>query len=288
MKFAKIKYAKLKEPENNDGSWSLVLESKQDVINYFNLISNKISKDSFEFWIKAKKGNDPTTLTYISHQRLPNNLTHEIAYQYILSKVEQNNEITFFDYCNNMSSVYAQKYKNMLSIINDNNPVIINEAGGYCPLDDFFKSTEEICSPDIKTIKSYLSGEHKIFNEKNISINENTIVIENDSIISIELLTLIQCLNVNNYYILNEFELKTLGYNKNDYFKMFDNAINNGLKEIILETTLIKKTQFENLKSIVESVLIKNPEKKLKVHILRNGFDHQIKTTVKNIEVINY
>ena len=283
MKLANIKYSNL--TKNNDVSWSLVLESKQDVIKYFNLISNKISKDSFEFWIKAKKGNNPT-LTYISHQKLPNNLTHQIAYQYILSKVAKNNEITFLDYCKNINSVYIQKYKNMVSIIGDGNPVIVNENGGYCPLDDFFKSIEEISNPDLKTIKSYLSGDY--LNKKILSISENIIVIENDSIISIELLNLIQSLGIKNYYVLNNFELKTFNYNKNDYFKMFENAINNGLKEIFLETTLIKKTQFENLKSIIESVLIKNSEKNLKVHILRNEFDYQIKTNVKNIEIFNY
>lgn len=285
MKFAKIKNAKLK---NSEGILFLILESKQDVIDYFNFFSNKISEDSLDFWIKAKKGNNQT-LTYISHQRVPNNLTHEIAYRYIESKTTKNNEVTFFDYCRHINSLYIEKYKNMLTIINDNNSIIVNELGGYCPFDDFFISIEEIFNPDIETIKSFLLGKLKIAsNEEILLINDETIVIENDSFISMNLLTLIQSFGIKNYYILNDFETKTLGYNKKDFYHMFNNALKNGLKEIFLETTLIKKNQFKILKSIVESVLIKNPKKKLKVHILRNGFNHNIKSKVKNIEIINY
>lgn len=73
---------------------------------------------------------------------------------------------------------------------------------------------------------------------------------------------------INDYYFLNEFKDKTVQYKSETYFKMFDSAIQQGLTNIIFETSFIDKNQIYDLLTIIESVMETYPDKQLTITIL--------------------
>ena len=278
MRLVKLTYS---WNSDNKGHWNLLLENKQDIIDYFELSSKKFSKDIVNFWFKAK---ETPTLSRLGHEVIPTNPAHSLAYHYISSVVNgtKNEVLTVQDYYQEMNKIQLRKLQNMLSIIDAGNIVRVNAIEGYSPFDETFKILEETELTFLQLI-SYLNGEHDFLNKSIFEINSDILIIENETIISFELLNLIKQLGINKYQLLKDFETVTFGYSEKDFIGMFSQGIENGLHTIILETTLIKRKQFNQLKSLIENLMkTKFQNKNLTVRILRNGFNKVITTEIKN------
>ena len=120
-----------------------------------------------------------------------------------------------------------------------------------------------------------------------IKISGEYLVIENDKVISDEMLLYLQTMGINNkYYLLNNFRDAIYGYKEKQYYEMFNQAIENGLTTIIFETTLNDMNQITQLKNILELVMKSNPYKFLEIRIMTNT-KHNIKSGTKNIKIIS-
>lgn len=285
MRLALLTHAK---PLKQDlGHWSLVLDSKQNVLIYFNLVKKKHSKSTIDFWFSAKKNEQREYPITLSHYVEWGNTTQTLASVYLSALVE-GEEVTFADYCKHMDSMLATKMHTMLNIIDSHGHVSVNPAGGYSPLDDFYEILEEKNADKINAIK-YLNGDESFVDKEPIKIGGRVLVIENDTTISGALMVLLKHYRVNDsYFFLNDFEIRTHGYSKESYFELFSNAISQGLEMIFIETTMLKLKQFQGMKQIIEAVMKMHFNKSLMVHILKNGEFEDINTDCKNIRIENH
>lgn len=196
------------------------------------------------------------------------------------------------EYIKHASGMFAQKIGNFLKMIQNGNPVRVNHMGGYCALDDFFKVDARYEIEDLKIVQKYLiTGRFDAVQFTVEEIKMENLVIENERFLSKEFSVALKgegCIQYVNTFMFTEFKLKTLPYEKQDYVKMFMQAVQNGLKNIFAETTMQDQAQIEDLKQVLEYVMSKNPDKTLTVTIYLTDLqgDKDILTTkVPNLTV---
>lgn len=282
MRLAKIIYA---NPNmKSEGDWNILLDTKEDVICYFELIKGQHSDDVIDFWFQAKDAEKNPMISY-GHYTSGNG-TKEIAHMFI-SSIKEGESVSISEYCNHMDAMLVQKFHRLLNIIDIYGSAKVNMVGGYSQFDDFYKIIEEMDATPIMVSK-YLQGDEDFISKETININCKRLIIENDSFISGELTTFLKSYGWNNgeTQILSDFKLKTRGYNQHDFIDMFSKAIYNGLETIIVETTMLDSNQFKNMQKIIEYV-VSITNSKLNIFILKVGEFDDIISNNENLIITN-
>ena len=186
-----------------------------------------------------------------------------------------------------MDKLLFKKMNNMIKLIDSYSCVRINSSGGYSPMDSFYEIDEHLEADNIMVSK-YLKGDLDFLVRDVLNINSKVLVIENDKTISGEQLAYLKSKGMNNKdtYILDDFRHKTNAYTKENYIDMFKNAFSNGLTDIVVETTMQDKNQFNLLKGIIESV-VTDMKIYLNIHILKVGDFEDVTTDCEYISIIN-
>ena len=290
MKLAKISYAPT--TESSDCHWNLILESRNDVLNYFEYESAKHSRAAMDFWflaLKRENQNDGhANIDRLSHFiGGDSNSGYRAAALHILQTrlLGDDNGLTIQKYCFETDKLISNKFSFMISLIN-NGPIKVNMVGGYSRYDNNYFEFESIDCDQSKMIQ-YLSGKNFLDNGI-VDIKNKTLVIENDNKIEDKVLKFLTKKKLeSDYYLMNNF--RDVLADKKTFEKTILNAINNGLENLVVMTTLTDKSQFEDYRGVFESILKTKPNKTVIFYLIRNGFQDKIKTKLNNfpIKLIN-
>lgn len=278
MKLVKLTYAPpLKSEESH---WNLLLENMSDVTMYIEAAGPKFAESAIEFWDLAKKHGDK-----VDHYTDRENGVHQLGQ---IKYYTHFKELSIVDYCNHMDTILEGKFKNISAIVMNGKSIRMNSAGGYSPMSDMFQVIESR-ECDKHQLLNFLSSGINSLKKPKLEIKRPWLIIENSHATSDELFRFSRDLTRNEFipdYILN-FESETVLYDYDDFYKLFSDGLKNGWHTLIVETTLIKRHQFEKVKKIIEKVMEDNSDKSLIVYILKNGDFNDIVTDVSNIHIVN-
>jgi hypothetical protein len=187
----------------------------------------------------------------------------------------------------------GNKIERISNYISNGEVILINYNGGYSFVSkEDFNLSEYIVyhrydggfeanskNTDITAIKNFIiNGTVKI---AEIVINSPTLVIENDTDISEDLK---KYLKNTDYYLLNNYHKHTLLHDKKYWQGVFSNALKNGLKRIVFETTGNDSEQYTLLFDLLNANVNYIPKD---FEIVSN---YDLSNVIKNVKfsLINY
>lgn len=276
-----MKFAKLTHTHHPDeGHWNLILESKEDIHNYFEHEVKRSGLAFWEMWKKAKDYND------ISHF-IPRSPAITAGTGYSILMLSKEREISLVEACGIQDKFLIGKYLNMIKMIDAGYSIRTSASGGYCPMDTFFTVLDERpCSPTELT--EYLLNPSVDLEKKdlNLSFDKHCIVLENQNVLSDEMYSRIT--QWGSAQIITHFKDRIQNYTFEEIYKLFDDWIKKQYSAYLLaETTMIDIEQFMNLKKVLEKVMENNYGRTLYINLLIHDIEkrEQISTNVENIKI---
>lgn len=241
----------------------LCIENPKDVEAFVAVNALIKSKQAIGFWMSFKTQdfyNSP--VDYSVHMERYNRMGGLLA-----TKMELSTEPTSIaKYCDMSDKIITDMNVSIAKYVIGGRAVRINEVGGYCPIDKDYSEYERVI--DINEQEMYNFLLHKDISFK-FEINKPTIAIENDSYIpktTIETFCNITGNDFENVQVFTSFKHRSILFKKEDYFRFFNDGINNGLKNIVFETTSQDISQINSMKAVLEAVLEANPRKQLNLY----------------------
>lgn len=119
--------------------------------------------------------------------------------------------------------------------------------------------------------------------EDKIVINTDYVIIENDNIVNKNFIDLFDKVEKT---ILYDFRKRISAYTDIEIYKIFDDGIKCGMRNICFETTGQDKNQLEKMIYILEMLLNKNSDINLTIHI--RCYDENIIQLFNNIKKLNF
>jgi hypothetical protein len=269
----------------------LLIENYDDLNKYIHWNSLIRSKQAGNFWIGFKSQNYRQSMSdYYAHERECRNT----VIQNVLSLECENRATTsLLEYCQIADKILFDIYSTMKKFLDRGELVRVNHLGGYSPyhdgmfiIDDMIEITD-----DNQIMDFILTGELSL----SMEITKKSIYMENADKLNgftqydKEILDKLQkyYINKEDIQIFNQFKLKTILWDGLDYIKFFVKGIENGLENIIFESDFQDMKQFNGLKSILESVMLKYPDNTMNVYIKKHTQNKvYLTTTSPNIKII--
>lgn len=263
----------------------LCIENMQDAEYFTGINSILKSKQAINFWMGFKSQNFRSTpMDYLCHEdrESKNGIANVLALQMSLSE----KPTSIADYCSNADKLIMNMNSSILDIVDKGKMVRVFYNGGYCPIENLEEYSEVW---DINEQEAYNYLLHKTIDFK-FEINKASLVIENDSYIPERLVTKF-CDESGNkkedIQIFTSFKHRTLLFKKEDYIKLFNDGITNGLRNIIFETTAQDQGQVNNIKQVFEYVMSKHPDKHLNIYARVYDKNKKLFTSVlQNINIV--
>lgn len=265
---------------------NLLIETPKDLDLFISLDSLIRSKQAVGFWIAFNSQSfKKSPMDFLVHEmETPNPLAIALSHKMSLNA----KSTSLVEYCDGADKLLNDKYRFITKTILDGKCVKINSNGGVCPYDiqeplfEIHDIGHDLTEEEIKNF--ILCGSRKI----DIEIKNQTIVFENSNhepkhvIGKFSSITKIKQKNIQ---VLNLFKAKTLLWDKKDFFTFFVNGIENGLKNIVFESTLQDLIQYNLLKALLEAVMKKYPKNILNVWILTYNKKIHLTTNRDNIKI---
>lgn len=269
----------------------LCLENLQDAEWFVEINSKMKSKQAVGWWMGYKTFDGPfhkDPIGYDQHEsESGNGIGSVLATQLALGVLKG----TLIDYCNASDKIIIDMNNTILKWINQNKFVRINKDGGYCSIEK-----EEI--EEYETVKDINEEEaltlllHKDLNFE-MKITRPTLVIENFNYIPktcIEVFSKHTNSNLEDIQTITSFKYKTILFNEKDYFNFFKEGFENGLKNLVFETTAQDSIQILKIKRLLESLMSKFTSKVLNVYVRISSYhkdkiEPYFKTNLSNIKV---
>jgi hypothetical protein len=258
MKLALISYAKLK----GDKYWNLILETQDDVQEYFEASFQLGAKQFLDVWVALKGGQ---TWPHYVDQRI-HQASVSGAMKMISMKAEETGECSLVEACEINDKLLLSRLKSMINLVSNGEKIRVSSKGGYSIFDDFYQTHQEVeCSE--KQMREYLMSKDGIKFE--LEFSSPIIIIENESIISDQLYRKIE--SIKGFETIFDFKYRTENWTAEEFYKLFNDAVKKGLHTIIAETSINDEKQFESLAELLKKVMMNNSEKELEVKILTSN-----------------
>lgn len=240
----------------------ICLESKEDADTYSKINDKIKSRQAVSFWMGFKSQNfRATPLDYLVHEVSDNNSIASV----LAAKMQCKEEPTsLVQYCNYSDNIINDMNNCIYRYINRGDKVRLNVAGGYCPIRDIegYESAEDI---NEQQMLNFLLHRDINFDFK---IEGDSVLIENDSYIPKELVRLFSEKNnkrIEDVQILASFKHRTLLFKDHDFIKLFTDGVEQGLQNVVFKTIAQDVPQINKLKSVLEAVMGKYPNKILHI-----------------------
>ena len=196
------------------------------------------------------------------------------------------------EFCTMSDNLMLQKYDIIKSQLGKEKGIVrINREGGVgiLTLDELSKYDEfiEITEENIDILQAFIiCGEIHL---PKIEINKEIIIIENTRDINERFVNeLYKIIDKDKIQIINRFKAKGLLLKSEDYIKIFQKGIDNGLRTICFSTTGQDMHNLRNLHRLLMKLLEMNLDKKFILYI--SSWQKNVKdlfTNTENLEVIN-
>jgi hypothetical protein len=279
MKLSKVTYAKF--PSNGD--WCLILETQEDLKQYI-AVDNRNNVDSaLALWNRLAEYRSNNMMMDAYHASQGELGIARLMAFHLENPKGDKRETTIVDYCTQVDSILYNKYLRMSEMIDSGVSVRTNWKGGFSGFDNYFISLEDReCNAD--TLLVYLTtGEVE---KVELKFNKKVLILENDEVCSPYTYSVTRKYEYDTTQIVNRFRVRMLNKTKEEIYKLFNDAINDKLKIIFIETTLNDKAQFDGIKSIIEKVMTNNPNKHLTIYLNITTSEKLEIKTVDNIKLI--
>ncbi len=237
----------------------LLIESIEDLNTYILHDSVIRSKQAADFWIAFKTQTYRTNIAdYYQHEKECRNTAIQCMLAVDINiKAQLTNQVTsLIEYCSKADKFLADKYSAMLRFLNNGQVVRTNHLGGFCPYEDGMFEIDEMVDVDSEEqVKSFiLDGRLDI----SMKINKKTIVIENSDNIPeslIETFQKISNIKKEDIQVFNTFKLKTILWKEKEFFNFFKKGLEDGLENIVFESSFQDLQQFKKLKTLLEAIM---------------------------------
>lgn len=263
MKLALISYANLK----GDKHWNLILETAEDVQIYFDASSKLGIQQFIDIWTELKGGQ---TWPHYFNERI-HQASVKGALTMVSMKAEQAGECSLVDACEINDKLLFNKLRSMRKMIENGEQIRVSSKGGYSGFDEMYQTHEEMECTE-KQMREYLLAKDGM--KFDLAISRNIIIIENESMVSDVLDRKIRNelkIHYSDYEPVLNFKYRTDNWTAAEFYKLFDDAVKNGLHTIIVETSINDKQQFESMAELLKKVMGNNPNKSLEVKILTSS-----------------
>lgn len=265
MKLSLISYAQFETKEKH---WNLILESVQDVQQYFEASSSLSAHQFIDVWEKMKgKNGFQQTWPHFFDQR-----THQGsiagALVSITMKAEQQGKVSLVEACEIHDKLLYVKLQNMLKIVIQGKSIRVASKGGYSIFDEFYQTHEQAdCSE--KDMREFLMSYDSV--KMSLFFKRPIVVIENESVLSDRMSKHFRYIDNQTHHFVYNFKYRTENWTYEEFFKLFDEAVKNGTHTIMAETSLYDIKQFGALAKVAKNVMTANPTSKLTIKLLING-----------------
>lgn len=273
-----MKLIKLKDKNEKEYNWNLVIETLEDLELYSKLDFKIAVEDAGNLW-KDIKENENLNINEYSKGKHP-----IVKWCHFRLNYKSTKETTLTEYSHIIDETHHKKYLGIKQIIDSGKSVRTNYNGGYNIFDINYDVLDVIeCNSD--ALYAYLTS-GKV-NEPDLSIDKEVLIIENDKKATEWSLDKAKQLN-KEYQIIDRLDVRMLNKSGKDIYNLFDKGIKNKLNTIIVETTLLHTAQYEQIKAILEHVMTDNKDKTLNIHLKLNALDTNIETKCSNIKLNLY
>lgn len=248
------------------------LTSKKNVQSIFGFASQDFRKD-FD--------------NYLAHEGLtvaPE--TRVLALEMSLSGKSQ---ISFIEMCGMSDKIMIDKYLSICRIVDEGKICRLNTKGGMCPItQEDFEDFEEVIdiTGNGKILNSFLiNGKIDV---EDIIIKGTTIIIENSSKAEDKFLDWLSDLGITNPQIINNFKMRTVLWKDEDFFNILKEGINQGLKNICIETTGQDYRQIDSFNNLLATIFKLFPNLDLNLYLktynqkVKTSFNHPNLTVIHN------
>lgn len=274
MKFAKY---------TSDKEYSfLILENYSDLEMWANLNTQIRAKQAINFWMGFKSQTfRQTPVDYCAHEDNQNMMGVILG-----TKMTFTPEPTsLVKYCTNSDDIIHQMHTYALKYIRTGKLVRINTMGGMCPIDDLdeYTTIKEINELGLLNFMLHKDPDYIM------DITGKTVVLENvehtPEKLMKELTTTFKIPNTEIQFIGN-FKQRTILYKEMDFYILFKNAIENGLRNISFDTSAQDMKQITGLKTILEKIMSQQ-EFVLNIYVsCANWLKEKLTTNSENIKII--
>lgn len=275
-----------------DQHYTQLLLENDDDLNVFKSYDEIIrSKQAVNFWIAFKTQTGfirSTAMEYYQHEKECKNT---ILQALMSTWMDLSREpVKLVDYCKKADNILAEKYHSMQKYLSKGIMIRVNAIGGFSPYEcDMFKE-ENLCNVDTneQVCNFILTGKL----EDPMFINKDTIVLENADFYPNNLVSdfcKITKEDKNNIQVFNTFKLRTILWNKVDYLNFFSQGIENGLKNLVFESTFQDMKQFDSMKLLLSRIM-KRSNNTLNIYIKTYNKKFQkilAEENIKNINIVN-
>lgn len=259
----------------------LVIENTNDLEIFSNANAFIKAKQSINFWMGFKQEKYYNTpYGYVAHQvEAANTMASVMATKLTFS----DKPVSITDYCNFSDKVINDIHHSMLKMLCNGFDVRVNQSTGFCPI-----STDELSGYD--EVKSITDQEAVSFLLNNgdinykFEINSSNLIIENDKYAPD---SLVKLLEGKDYQLISLFKQRTIMFKPIDFFNLFKDGINNGLRSIYFATTGQDISQIQKLTQVLEQVMKALPNAQLNIYAKLYSSEKQqsIKTELNNIHI---